>query len=77
MGTIINFELRNYNERMSKQFRDDANERNAELFFAIGVSVGSKDMQLFYNNAGGVERVIETMEHALQALKISEAKKRK
>jgi hypothetical protein len=62
MAQIINFKLRDYNKKTSEMFRDDSNERNAELFFAVGVSVESKDIHLFYNHIGGIDRILETME---------------
>lgn len=77
MGVIINYQLLKYNKELAEQFFADANERNCELFFAVGVDVKTKDMHLFYNHIGGVERIIETMEHMTKALKEAQAKKKK
>jgi hypothetical protein len=76
MTKILNFELIRYNRTQSEMYLDDANQRNAELFMAISVSVDTKTLQLHFNNAGGIQRVIDTMEEMLRALKESEARKK-
>lgn len=76
MTKIINYQLREHNKNMCDMFLQDATERNSEIFFAVGVGIHNKDLNLFYAHVGGIDRIIETMEHVLTALKVSQAKKK-
>lgn len=76
MNKIINFPLRSHNRTLCDQFLSDATDRNAEIFFAVGVGIEDKNLQLFYSHVGGIERIIDTMEHMLKGLKEAQAKKK-
>lgn len=69
MGIIKNIALENHNRDEMLRFLAFANERNCELFFAVGVDVTHKAPHIFYNTQGGIDRVIDTMEITLRDLK--------
>lgn len=77
MSKVINFPLSAHNRRLCDQFHEDSVDRNAEIFFAVGVGIEDKNLQLFYSHIGGIDRVIDCMEAMLNGLKEGEAKKKK
>lgn len=77
MGKIVNWPLIRCNKETVESFFHEANDVNAEIFFAIGVGVNDKDLHLFYNHSGGIDRIIETMRHALNALEVANTKIKK
>lgn len=76
MTKIINVPLETHNNQEARRFASFANESGCELFFAVGVNPNTKHIELFFNNAGGIERVIETAEIMLRDIKRVMAEKK-
>lgn len=65
--------LSEYNEKISTRWRQEANTKQAELFFALGATDGG-EVFLFWDNARGNEGILDYLKQVVAMLEKNKQK---